>query len=59
MVGFKDYLAPAAAVTAAWSAFGPILLALKGHAAFAAVPCPSINFYLIYEHRKRNWFSRI
>ena len=50
MVGFKDHVAAAPAVAAAWPALGTILLALKGDAAFAAVAGPRVDLDFVNEH---------
>src|SRR4029079_12938123 len=50
VAGFQDDAAPAAAVAPARTALGHKILAMKRDCAFASVPRPGVNFYLVDEH---------
>src|SRR5258707_5406349 len=50
VIGLKYNVAAASAVSSARSTFGPVLLPLERHAAFAAVSRPGINFDLVDKH---------
>src|ERR1039458_8934498 len=49
-VPLKNHAAAAPAVAAAGAALGDVSLAMKGHAAFAAVPRARVNFYFVNKH---------
>jgi hypothetical protein len=50
MIGLENHIAAAPAVAATGATFGGILFALEGHATFAAVAGPRIDFDLVNKH---------
>src|SRR5580698_2119319 len=50
MIGLQDDAAAATAIAAARSALGHKRLAMKSHAAFAAMARLRVNFYFVNEH---------
>jgi hypothetical protein len=58
VVGLKYDIATAPAVAAARSAFGAEGFPQKSHAAFAAVPGPTMDFHFINKHGIRKFALR-